>query len=288
MAIKYETVIIFGPTGAVGGAAAVEAHKRGAKVWLAMRDPTKAIPAISKEEEQSGSYSRIKADLSDPKSVKEAVQQSQAKAAFTYFVRTGDGLKSSLQAMKDAGIDRGKGADPYFHAQVEISLEDLGIAHTSLRPAQFASNTLKRSLNKTKQPWEAWILFGDLRGDAIAPRDIGRVGGAVLVDRPSAGSKEIVYLCGPKILTVDQQWDIIKKVTGKEFRIIRPTKEEYAKFLSPEVPTLIVNYLIATQEAWLNKDPYPEAFYSENVANITKYSGYEPTSLEEFVASYPL
>ena len=46
MGIKYDNVIIFGPTGAVGTAAAREAGKRGAKVWLAMRDTNKKIPGL--------------------------------------------------------------------------------------------------------------------------------------------------------------------------------------------------------------------------------------------------
>ncbi|RMZ77764.1 hypothetical protein DV737_g4200, partial [Chaetothyriales sp. CBS 132003] len=116
-----------------------------------MRNPTKAIPATSKEEEEIGNYGRIKAYLSDPVSVKGAVQQSQ----------------------------------------------------------------------------------------------------------PSSEPKEIVCLFGLKIFTLDQQWDIIQKVAGKEFKIIQPTNEEYAKFFGAEVPAPIVHYLIDTQEAWLQKDHYP-------------------------------
>jgi short-subunit dehydrogenase len=69
VAVKYDNVIVFGPTGAVGGQLALEASKRDAKVWLAMRSPEKFIEGISKDEEQQGSFERIQADLSDPDSV---------------------------------------------------------------------------------------------------------------------------------------------------------------------------------------------------------------------------
>ena len=37
-------VIVFGPTGNIGSVAAVTAQEKGAKVYLAMRDPKKTIP----------------------------------------------------------------------------------------------------------------------------------------------------------------------------------------------------------------------------------------------------
>lgn len=43
MAQRYINVIVFGATGDVGRSVALEAHKRGAKVHLAMRDTTKSI-----------------------------------------------------------------------------------------------------------------------------------------------------------------------------------------------------------------------------------------------------
>ena len=54
-------VIVFGASGAVGSAAAIEARKRGAKVWLAMRDTSKTIQQLDEEEEKGG-YERVQAD----------------------------------------------------------------------------------------------------------------------------------------------------------------------------------------------------------------------------------
>jgi NAD(P)-dependent dehydrogenase (short-subunit alcohol dehydrogenase family) len=73
-------VIVFGPTGAVGRAVAIEASKRGAKVWLAMRTTDKAINGINREDEERGAFQRVQADLFDPESVVKAVKESGAKA----------------------------------------------------------------------------------------------------------------------------------------------------------------------------------------------------------------
>ena len=168
MATRYEDVIVFGPTGAVGGAVASEAGKR-----LAMRDINKPIDAITSDQERDGNFTRVHADLSDPESVKQAVQRSGAKAAYVYLVFVPGGLKGALQAMKDAGIEYvvflssftiKKNTDvrdiapeafiAYAHAQAEAVLEDIGMAHTALRPGSFASNPFKMSMDKSKTPHE--------------------------------------------------------------------------------------------------------------------------------------
>lgn len=93
---------------------------------------------------------------------------------------------------------------PYVHASIEAQLEDLNMPHAALHPGNFASNHLRQNLNKSKNPPEAEAINGNHLADCIVPHDIGRVGGTVLVDRPSDSSKEIIYLFGPKLLTTDE------------------------------------------------------------------------------------
>jgi uncharacterized protein YbjT (DUF2867 family) len=45
--MAFEKVIVFGPTGNIGSITAQTASKKGAKVYLAMRDPKKTIPGLS-------------------------------------------------------------------------------------------------------------------------------------------------------------------------------------------------------------------------------------------------
>jgi uncharacterized protein YbjT (DUF2867 family) len=302
---KYDNVIVFGPTGAVGAVVALEASKRGAKVWLAMRSTDKTIDGISAEVEQNGAFERVQADLTDPESVKAAVQKSGAKAAFVYLARSQSAHpRNSLEAMKSAGIEHvvflstytirpgeayrdipPESIIPYVHAQVEIALDDLDIHHTALRPGRFASNCFRQDLDKSKTPWEATPLFGDIKGDCITQLDIGRVGGAVLVE-PPASRKEVIYLFGPQLLTDDEMWGKIKTVTGRDIVVTRVSPDEKAAIYKANgIPPPFVDYLVKAMASMREIDIYPEPFYSEAVGNVLKYSGYEPTKFDDYVAS---
>lgn len=311
MAIRYENVIVFGPTGDVGSAAALEAGKRGAKVWLAMRDTTKPIGGITGEQERDGKFARVKADLSDPETVKQAVQLSGAKAAYVYVVHAPGGLKGTLQAMKEAGIEYvvllssftiKEGASireiqpeafiPYMHAQGELALEDIGMAHTALRPGSFASNPFKMSLDDSKTPCEIYTYEDGKRTvDNIVPNDIGRVAGAVLVDRPSISSKETIYLYGPTLMSELETCNTIKELFPKEVKVKQQTPEEWTERMQAKgIPPPVVQYLKKIQGARearrdLERELYSESISRQGAANIKKYSGYEPTSFEDFVKS---
>jgi NAD(P)-dependent dehydrogenase (short-subunit alcohol dehydrogenase family) len=132
-------VIVFGPTGNIASYAARKASELGAKVILAMRDTSKSIPGLSEQDEKSGKYERVTADLSDPKSVSAAVEKTGAKRVFFYLVWTMmDHMKSTIEALKASGVEfivflssstiqvpkedvPPTNLIPYMHAQVEIS-----------------------------------------------------------------------------------------------------------------------------------------------------------------------
>ena len=134
-------VIVFGPTGQVGSATAIAAATAAAaeEVILAMRDVTKPLPACFQTFQSSSpdfpDFQRVQADLSDPRSVYEAVASfsGSVKRAFVYGVektkpsrtnpsRTGGGgggedtaekedeeeedyMLSTFQALRQAGVD---------------------------------------------------------------------------------------------------------------------------------------------------------------------------------------
>jgi uncharacterized protein YbjT (DUF2867 family) len=45
--MAFEKVIVFGPTGNIGSITSQTAGKKGAKVYLAMRDPKKTSPGLT-------------------------------------------------------------------------------------------------------------------------------------------------------------------------------------------------------------------------------------------------
>lgn len=303
--VKYENVIIFGPTGTVGGITALEASKRGAQVWLAMRDPSKAIEEIPSDVERSGKFTRVQADLTDPASITKVVNESKAKAAYIYLVH-GTDLRAALQALRDAGvesvvflssftvtgdirqIEREKYI-PWAHAQVEIALDDIRFPHViALRPAFFASNYFKNFLDRSVKPPKVTYIHGDAVVDNIAPEDIGAVAGAVLVEPPSDG-KEVIFQCGPQLRTLDESLALVKKITGREDVDTSPTsKDDYIQSLVAKgFPLYIADYL-ANNSAMQRRVEvlYPESMYGPAVAATKKYSGKAPLDFAEYLEKH--
>lgn len=305
---KYQNVIVFGPTGGVGGQVALEASKRGAKVWLAMRDPSKTIATIPSDVEKSGNFTRVQADLAKPDTVTKAIKESGAKAAYIYFVFTPDFLRGSLQAMRDAGVEyvvflstysiipnrdirevQQHESIPFAHAQVEIAVEDVGFPYfTTLRAGQFASNHFRQFLNKSVKPPKANLLFDDGFEDNIVPEDIGNVGGSVLVERPSDG-KEIIYLFGPQVITTGESWATIKKITGRDdIEVTTSPKEKYIQDgIKHGAPLPFMQYIVKLMEMSRSREEsYPESAYRLGVSNIKKYSGREATKFVDYVEAH--
>ncbi|KAJ7066546.1 NmrA-like family protein [Mycena amicta] len=296
MSRKYDSVIVFGPTGTVGGLIALEAHKHGAKVWLAMRNTSKAIPEIPPDIEKSGNFARVQADLFVPASVGKAITQSGAKAAFLYLAHgSPDFCRASLQAMRDAGVEyivflsshsvKGEGDalraipkavwNPYAHAQVEIGVEDIGFPYfTVLRPGWFASNYFKNFLNRSVKPLKATVVYEDSIFDNIAPEDIGAVGGAVLTERPQTSDrKQTIYLCGPDARTAKENWELAKKITGRDDIDTTLTSPELfvQTLIANGIPAFVADYLLGALEK--ARGGFSEPEYQVGVANVEKYAG---------------
>lgn len=302
---KYDNVIVFGPTGTVGGITALEASKRGAKVWLAMRDPSKPIEEIPSDVEESGKFTRVQADLTDPASITKVVQESGAKAAYVYLIH-GANMRPSLQALRDNGVEyvvflssysvmgdirqiTQEDWIPWLHAQVEIALEEVGFPYvTALRPAYFASNYYKNFLDRSVKPPKINYIYGDAVADLITPEDIGAVGGAVLVERPRDGKEEIVQ-CGPQLLTVEEGLDVIKRITGRDDLDTEPTPKD--KFIQAQVakglPPPLVKYLADNAEIQRrSEEVYPSSMYEAAVAVTKKYTGKDPMKFEEYIEKH--
>lgn len=302
---KYDNVVVFGPTGTVGGLTALEASKRGAKVWLAMRDPSKPIEEIPSDIEKSGKFTRLQSDLTDPASVAKVAQESGAKAAYIYLIHGAD-IRPSLQALRDNGVEyvvflssfnvigdlrqySPNDFIPWAHAQVEIALEEVGFPYvTALRPAYFASNFYKNFLDKTAKPPKINYIYEDGIVDLIAPEDIGAVAGAVLVERPQDG-KEVIVQCGPQLLTLQEGLAVVKKITGRQDLDTKPTpKEEYIQNLvNKGLPPPLVNYLADGAEQQRRRENlYPSSMYEAAVTVTKKYAGRDPIKFEDYVEQH--
>ena len=297
-------VIVFGPTGAVGSAAARTAEELGAKVVLAMRDTAKPIPGLDTEKEKQGSFERIHADLTKPDTIRDAINATGAKYAFIYLAHgMPDHMKSTIEALKSAGIDlvvflssftiqgdlkaiQPSEIIPYVHAQVEINLGEIfGVdGFVAVRPGSFASNTRQHAAGFQKG--EVKIYSPDAIIDCIVPEDIGRVCGTVLAKGPQDGQK-IIYLYGPELLSQADAVKTYAKVLGKDFKVVSISKEDAYKTFVEEhkLPVPAAKYMIdrAGRKATGQVQVFGYPVSEEQLSNVEKYSGRKATTFEEWV-----
>ncbi|KAJ6186527.1 hypothetical protein N7519_007828 [Penicillium mononematosum] len=307
--MDFRSVIVFGPTGAVGSATARAAHHHGAKVTLAMRDTTKPIQGLSPSQEATDGYERVYADLSLPDTIRSAVLQTGAKHAFIYMVfDSSDHMRASLEALKDAGIESvvllssisvhgdlhavpSNDLIGFAHAQVEINLLEIfgKEGFTAVRPAFFASNSFWWA-HQIATEAEVKTAFPDVRLDFISPEDIGAVCGAFLAGAalPAEGDQgqNIAYLVGPELLSVAEAIETIGRVLGKNVRVTTVTDEENLEIMVTKsgIPRPLAKHLIAQfAQTRDGAGSIGSGAFHQHCANIERYLGRPPTRFEQWV-----
>ncbi|KAJ5923401.1 hypothetical protein N7454_008646 [Penicillium verhagenii] len=287
-------VIIFGATGATGSAAALQAHKDGAEISLAVRDPTKPIPTLAGIPAQ-----KVQADLTKPDTLTAAVRQTGATVAYLYVIfGTEDHMRASLVALKEAGITfvvllssftvsedpsaaPPSDAIPYQHGQVEISLAEVfGMKNfVAVRPAFFASNALW--FKDGVAQGEVRHANPDAEFDYISPEDIGSVCGGILARGMS--SENVVPLVGQERLTIAGAVDLIGEVLGKKVKTTRISGEEMkAGMIQHGVQELAARWVV--NDVTMNPGAFfKEAGYQQALGNVKRYTGREPTRFRQWL-----
>lgn len=312
-------VIVFGPTGGVGSAAALAAQQHGAKVFLAMRDTTKPIPNLSPAREQALGFERVQADLAQPDTVRAAAAQSGAKHAFIYLTfASPDHMRSAAEALRAAGVEfvvflssssiraddvRSRSVAPddfiaWRHAQVEIALDDTfgsargGLGYAAVRPGYFASNVLPYKKVIAAGGGVVRMPYPEARFDFVAPVDIGRVCGALLAKGPTraltdGGGKNAIMVCGPQLMSQREAVGMVAKVMGKQVEVESfADDEESVRFVvenlhlpEPGARQLVGGFRHVAEGG----SPFDMSQYEQAVANIQKYGGREPTKFGEWL-----
>lgn len=301
--MAFDKVIVFGPTGNIGSITAQTASKKGANVFLAMRDPSKTIPGLSQEAEQSGKYERVQADLTDRDSILAAVKKTGAQAAFVYLAHgSPDHMLSTFQSLKEGGIKHvvflssftvpkenleGVPASDlisWLHAQAELSLRSVFSQDqlVAIRPGFFATNVLQNKPGILER--KVHLLSPDSPGDCITNEDMGEVAGTVLTEGQREG-QDVIYLFGPEIVPQSTAFKLVGKVLGEEIEVLKVSAEEAeAEKVRGGVPPPIAKYLTKVYEEMEGKDAEgwgvdPEK-YKEGSSNVQKYTGHPGLSFE--------
>ncbi|KAI9933657.1 hypothetical protein MW887_008130 [Aspergillus wentii] len=290
---KYNNVIVFGATGDVGSAAALQAHNEGATVSLAMRNPSKPIPSLAHIP-----FEKYQADLTQPETLTAAVREAGAKAAFIYGVFDDqDYMRGALQALKAAGVEfvvflssfliltdirhvDPSDLVPWEHAQVEIALEEVygRDSYVTVRPAFYASNMFHQK--HAIQRGEVEMPNPESRFDFISSRDIGHVAGSILVH---GAGEYIVRLLGPENMTLGEAVEIIGEVLGEKVRVTTISREEAAAQLaaagvSPQMVQWHLFNVIDRAGSYLES---PEALTTGD--NVLRYAHHSPQRFRQWV-----
>lgn len=175
---------------------------------------------------------------------------------------------------------------PYWHAQVEVSLDEVygSDNYVAVRPGAFATNLLwdKKGIIDGHVP-----LFGaNTKQDSITPGDMGRVSGYILANGPKNGQKK-VYLYGPQLRTHREAIEEVGKVLGKEVKITELNAEEGRKhFTQHGLPPPIIDYFMRVHEKAPSMDVKDQfALYEEGVENVKLYTGRSSTTLQEWLGA---
>ncbi|KAJ5899381.1 NAD(P)-binding protein [Penicillium taxi] len=286
-------VMIFGPSGQVGSYAALQAHASGAKVSLAMRDPSKSIPTLDDIPAE-----RVHADLTDPATILSAVKQTGATRAFIYVMfGSPDNMRASIEALKEAGIEfvvllssftiEGEASDvssdkiiPFVHAQVEIGLQEVfgKEAFVTVRGAFFSSNSLW---------YKQGILSGEVlhanpgaEWDFIAPEDVGRVCGAILVN---GAQEHAVGLVGPEKMSTEEAIGHIGRVLNRQIRIVKCSEQD-------AIEALVAGGMAILVAQWFTDSVLHDAGaffvapdYTAASGNVQKYTQSEPVGFLQWL-----
>ncbi|KAF4965727.1 hypothetical protein FSARC_6510 [Fusarium sarcochroum] len=303
--------IIFGATGAVGRAAALEAQSRGAQVILAMRDTKKPIQGLTPQLEKELGFTRVQADLSDPKSVEHAVSESGATVAFSYILFSADdGLRETYKAMKKGGIvhvillssivvTANGGAEPsskvdevlaHVHGKAELALAESGVAYTVIRPAYFSSNIASLEDWGEVKAGQLSIAHPEAPFDYLAPEDVGALAGARIVEPPPSSGELVIDHCGPELLSQRKAWKIISEGLGMDVAINEISSGEQRKKLEERGCPPPLAKSAVERLAGLARDPtvgmYEPETFKEASANFKKYTGREPTTLQNWIKKH--
>ncbi|KAK4156578.1 NAD(P)H azoreductase [Chaetomidium leptoderma] len=294
-------VIVFGPTGSVGSITALTAHTLNATVTLAMRDTTKPIPPNLAQ--TLNLMPRLQADLSNPASLHAAVTASGAKTRLPlpHLPRARPHARAApSRALKQAGIEfvvflSSASVNPHHKEQglhaitpaVELALADtLGPGgYVAVRPGYFASNLLLFG-RVVAEGGVARMVYPEARFDLVAPEDIGRVCGRLLVNKGLSAETAVVSLAGPQVLSQGQAVRVLAGVAGTKVEVENfASDEEAVGFVvqnmglpEPGARQLVQGFKAAASGGnGLDKSRHEEA-----VANIKKYGGKEATGIQEW------
>jgi uncharacterized protein YbjT (DUF2867 family) len=236
------TILVTGARGHVGRAVLTGLLAAGETVRASSRDP--------KPGEFPGGVEVVRADLAKPESFADLL--AGVRKVFLYA--NADAPAEFAAAARRAGVehvvllssnsvlfpDAEDNPIARLHIAAERALEDSGIDWTFVRPAFFATNTLRWQSIRTERVLRT--AFPDGSTSLVHERDIGAVSVRALVDDSHRGQAYLVLGAGP--LTVREQVSVIAAALGEPVRLEVVDVDAYRAELLTQMPAAIVERLI--------------------------------------------
>ncbi|MEU5873478.1 NAD(P)H-binding protein [Glycomyces sp. NPDC047369] len=213
-------ITVTGATGNVGRPLVAALTAAGERVNTVARGDLESGPGST----------HYRADLSDPASLKPALDGAEALFVLTAgdFIVGGD-MGAVMDVARASGVRRvvllsSHGVGTGRHAgNLEAAVRESGLEWTMLRPGSFASNAYAWAESvRTRRVVEA--PFGDTAIPAVDPADIAAVAALALREPGHAG--KVHTLTGPEAVSPRQQAAAIAAAIGEPVGFTELTREE--------------------------------------------------------------
>jgi len=282
------TILVTGATGRVGRHVVEQLVKRGAKVRVLTRDPSKANVPTGVEV--------AKGDLLDIDALRAAFDG--VRTLFLLNAVTGDEFTQAiitLNIAREAGVERvvyqsvfdadGAVNVPHFAVKsgAERMLERMGFSATILRPSYFIDNELMIKdviLNHGVYP----MPIGSKGVAMVDGRDIAEVAAIELIRRDGASERlpvETINLVGPDTLTGPQVAKIWSDLLGRPIVYGGDDPGGFEKNMASFVPKWTAYEMRLMAERYVTDGMIPEA---DDVERLTKILGRPLHTYRDFAA----
>lgn len=272
------SVLVMGASGAIGGAVLRGLQGRGMEVRATSRTPERlslpgSVRTFAADAAEPASFSDaldsvdrvfLYADLPDP----EALLATVAAAGVQHVVLLSSAAVTSPGAADDFNGSR--------FLRAERAVLEAGVAHTFLRPCEFASNAARWSWS-IKAEGAVPLPHPDALQTPIHDQDIADVAVIALTGDSLLGAAPI--LTGPERLTLREQVATIGEVLGRPLSVIEQTEAESAATLAAHLPDVWVQQIVKGWREAVGGSPT----ISDEYARIT---GRSPRTFRTWVADH--
>jgi len=277
-------ILVTGGTGLIGGEVLRRLSQAGVPVRALTRD-------LTKSREPPG-VTWVAGDLAKPETLRAAFEGAGMLFLLTHYYEDMVELQhNAIAAARAAGVSHvvkvsafaasGHSRAPIgrWHFQVEMTLQDSGMAWTMLRPYHFMQNLLAQAPYVIHEG-VTYSASGDGRIPYVDARDVAAVAVAVLTTPGHFGKKYVVT--GSEALSYRQAAGIIGAVIGKPVRFVDESPEQArARRIREGLPPAVIESALAISA--YQRAGGKTVTITSTIADLT---GRRPKKVDEFVREH--